>query len=177
MGIELKGIHEFNNATHAIEAAEGVFVGGGNTFVLLRQLYEQDLMPVLRRRIDQGMPYLGTSAGTNVAGISIGSSNDMPIVFPPSFDGLAVVPFNINPHFPRSKPDPKHRGETREQRIAEFHFFNEQDVICLHEDGMLRVCHGTTTLIGDSPAYRFRRGQKPETLEPGGVLQDSNSED
>jgi dipeptidase E len=135
--------------------------------VLLRDLYEQGLVAPLRERIAAGVPYLGTSAGSNVAGLSIGTSNDMPIAHPPSFAALGAVPFNINPHFPVAKPDPTHQGETREDRIGEFHIFNSQPVVALHEDGMLSIEGPQTTLIGQRPAFIFRQGQDVATIEPG----------
>jgi dipeptidase E len=167
MGLGLKGIHEFADRRAALAAAQGVFIGGGNTFVLLRDLYEFDLIDTLRERMVAGMPYLGTSAGTNVAGLSIGTSNDMPIVHPPSFAALGMVPFNINPHFPMNKPDPTHQGESREDRIGEFHVFNPQPVVALHEDGMLRIEGPQVKLIGQRPALVFRQGQEVVAVEPG----------
>jgi dipeptidase E len=167
MGLALRGIHEFPDPRAAVAAAGGVFIGGGNTFVLLRDLYEHDLMAELRNRIAAGMPYAGTSAGSNVAGLSIGTSNDMPIVHPPSFAALGVVPLNINPHYPTAPPDPTHKGETREDRLREFHVFNAQPVVALHEDGMLRIEGPDITLIGQRDALVFRRGQDAEAIQPG----------
>ncbi len=169
LGLQLKGIHEVTNPRSALASAQGVFIGGGNTFVLLRDLYQQELLAALRDRILAGMPYMGTSAGSNVAGLSIGTSNDMPIVHPPSFEALGVVPFNINPHFPTAKPDPTHRGETREDRIGEFHHFNRQPVVALHEDGMLRINGSSMTLIGERQALVFRAGQSPKLVPPGPI--------
>ncbi len=172
MGLGLRGIHEFADPRAAAAAAQGVFIGGGNTFVLLRGLYEHGLVDEFRERITAGVPYMGTSAGSNVAGLSVGTSNDMPIVHPPSFAALGVVPFNINPHFPVAKPDPTHRGETREDRIREFHVFNTQLVVALHEDGMLRVEGAHVRLIGDRVAFVFRQGQEVAVIEPGPVPAD-----
>ncbi len=172
MGLGLKGIHQAPDPRAAVAAAEGVFVGGGNTFVLLRDLYALELVDALRQRIAAGMPYMGTSAGSNVAGLSMGTSNDMPIVQPPSFAALGVVPYNLNPHFPVAKPDPTHRGETREDRLREFHVFNSQPVVALHEDGMLRIDGQNTTLIGQRDALVFRPGQAVQKLKPGAVHED-----
>jgi len=167
MGIGIKGASECDDPARAATEAEGVFIGGGNTFVLLRDMYDNGLVDVLRERIAEGMPYAGTSAGSNVAGMSIGTSNDMPIVHPPSFAAIGAVPFNINPHYPREKPDPKHKGETRDDRIREFHFFNPQPVVALHEDGMLRIDGDQIELIGDRQALIFRQGEKAEEVPPG----------
>lgn len=175
MGLGLTGIHEFSDPRAAVAAAPGVFIGGGNTFVLLRDLYARGLVDGLRNRVAAGMPYMGTSAGSNVAGLSIGTSNDMPIVQPESFAALGVVPYNLNPHFPVAKPDPTHRGETREDRLREFHVFNSQPVVALHEDGMLRVDGSRTTMIGQRDALVFRPGQEVQAITPGTVLDDDLS--
>ncbi len=169
MGFSMRGIHSFSNPQAAVLEAEAVFIGGGNTFVLLRDLYEFELIDVLRQRIEAGMPYMGTSAGSNVAGLSVGTSNDMPIVQPASLTALGAVPFNINPHYPTALPDPTHKGETREDRIREFHFFNEQAVVSLHEDGMLRIDESGVTLVGERPARIFRLGQDVEVIQPGQI--------
>ena len=166
MGITVRGVHEFDDLKEALANAQGVFTGGGNTFVLLRDLYEKHLVELLRERIESGMPYMGTSAGSNIAGLTIGTSNDMPIVQPPSFDAIQAVPFNLNPHFPKGKPDPTHRGETREDRITEFHIFNTQPVVALYEDGMLKVDGDDFTLIGESDAILFRPNQQAR-INPG----------
>ena len=166
--IRVKGIHESDTPSETILRAEGVFVGGGNTFVLLQALYDHDLITTLSQRINEGMPYMGTSAGSNIAGLTIGTSNDMPIVQPKSLQALGVVPFNINPHFPTAPPDPTHRGETRADRIQEFHIFNRQPVVALHEDGMLRIEGESMQLIGARPALVFHPGcQEPATVPPG----------
>jgi dipeptidase E len=167
--IELVGIHESPAPRTAVAEAEAVFVGGGNTFVLLRDLYRFELIDVLRRRISDGMPYMGTSAGSNVAGLTVGTSNDMPIVQPASLTALGTVPFNLNPHFPTAPPDPTHKGETREDRIREFHVFNDQPVVALHEDGMLRVEGADMTLVGQRPARIFRPGQDVQLIQPGPI--------
>ncbi len=172
MGMDLKGIHEFTDARAAVATAQGVFIGGGNTFVLMRELHELELLDELRDRIAAGMPYMGTSAGSNVAGLSIGTSNDMPIVQPASFVALGAVPFNLNPHFPTAKPDPTHRGETREDRLREFHCFNTQPIVALHEDGMLRVEDSQITLVGERDALVFRPGQEVQSIPPGPILAD-----
>jgi len=169
MGLNLRGVHEFADPRAAVRDAQGVYIGGGNSFVLLRDLYAQDLLSVLRERIDANMPYMGTSAGSNMAGSSMGTSNDMPIVHPSSFEALGVVPFNLNPHYPSAPPDPSHKGETRDDRIAEFHIFNAQPVVALYEDGMLRVSGSEIRLIGQQDALLFRRGLNVTRIAPGPI--------
>ena len=135
----VKGIHEFDNPKDAIKSAEAIFTGGGNTFVLVNQLYKNNLMSELRSTIESGTPYLGTSAGSNICGLTIGTSNDMPIMYPPNFNTLGLIPFNINPHYLDPEPSSTHMGETRETRIIEFHEFNSQPVIVLREGSYLEV--------------------------------------
>ena len=167
MGLKLRGLHEYENPAEAVRSTDGVFIGGGNTFVLLAELYRTGVLPVLRERVLEGMPYMGTSAGSNVAGLTIGTSNDMPIRFPPSFDAMGAVPFNLNPHFPAQAPDPTHKGETREDRLGEFHIFNQQPVVAIHEDGMLKVDGDRIELIGNRPAFVFHADKATETVQPG----------
>ena len=117
------GLHKFKDPKKAVADAQGVFVGGGNSFVLLNALYKLDLMQPLKAAILSGTPYLGTSAGSNICGQTIGTSNDMPIVYPPSFKALELIPFNINPHYLEPLKDSRHMGESRATRIKEFHFY------------------------------------------------------
>lgn len=155
-----------------IEAAEAVFIGGGNTFRLLNALYEGAFLAAIRNRVrSEGAPYVGSSAGTNVATLSIKTTNDMPIVYPPSFDALGLVPFQINPHYLDPDPNSTHKGETREDRIREFHEENETPVVGLREGSMLRVDDDAVTLVGDRPARIFRRGREPFELQPGSPLE------
>lgn len=166
MSIPMTGIEQFSSAPEAIENSDGIFIGGGNTFLLLKTMYDQELVTPLRERIHSGLPYMGTSAGSNIAGLSIGTSNDMPIVYPPSFKALSAVPLNINPHFPTKAPDPTFKGETRQERIAEFHFQNPQPVLGLTEDAWLRVRGEKMVVHGERPATIFRPGRDPEPCEP-----------
>lgn len=166
MGYGLDAIHLEADPVAAVEAAEAIFIGGGNTFRLLDTLYRQRLIEPIRRRVAAGMPYMGTSAGSNVACITIKTTNDMPIVYPPSFDALGLVPFNINPHYLDPSPDSTHMGETRETRIREFHEENDSPVVGLREGAMLRVEDGAVELRGAVGARLFRRGKEPAEFSP-----------
>jgi len=167
LGCGVSGIHRHADPVAAVNDAACVFVGGGNTFVLLRDLYADGLIEPLRARVAAGMRYIGSSAGTNVAGLTIGTTNDMPIVYPPSFDALALVPFNINPHYLDPDPDSKHQGETREARINEFHHHNEQPVVALREGTLLRIAGNRVELAGEPGGRLFRAGEDPRELEAG----------
>jgi len=164
-GMELKGIHQ-TDPQAALSEAQGIFVGGGNTFVLLKTLYDQDLMEILRTRINQGIPYLGTSAGSNILGKSIHTTNDMPIVYPPSFESLGAVPFNINPHYIDPDPHSKHMGENRETRIQEFLVFNNTPVVGLRESSYFLVNGDQIILGGPLSARIFEKGKEPRELGP-----------
>lgn len=167
MGITLTGVHEANDAVKAVNEAEAVFIGGGNTFLLLKQLYANNLVKPLQERVKNGMPYMGTSAGTNVAGRTIGTTNDMPIVFPKTFDALQLVPFNMNPHYLDPIEGSTHMGETRETRINEFHVHNRQPVVGLREGSMLRITGDKIVLKGDLSARIFLQGKKPSEFKSG----------
>lgn len=166
----VKGLHEFDNPKDAIESAQAIFTGGGNTFVLVNQLYKNDLISKLKTSIESGTPYLGTSAGSNICGLSIGTSNDMPIVYPPNFNSLGVVPFNINPHYLDPDSESTHMGETRETRIKEFHKFNSQPVIGLREGSCLKVKGSKIVLIGPLKARIFEKNKQPYEIETGADL-------
>lgn len=147
-----------------IETADAIFTGGGNTFRLLDRLYALDLLDLIRARVKSGIPYIGSSAGTNVAAPTIKTTNDMPIVQPPSFDSLGFVPFQINPHYLDPDPGSTHKGETREERIREFHEENATPVVGIREGSSLWIENDRLTLLGDHPARVFRRGQEPEEV-------------
>lgn len=166
LGYGLDAVHDTRDPVAAVEAAEAVFIGGGNSFRLLRALYESGVVEPLRRRVAGGMPYLGTSAGSNVACPTIRTTNDMPIVEPPGFDALGLVGFQINPHYLDPDPGSTHKGETREQRIREYHEENELPVVGLREGAMLRVEGEAVELLGTSGARIFRRGRPPEERRP-----------
>ena len=166
MGLGLAGLHEFADPVAAVNEAEGVFVGGGNTFVLLRALYEAELLAPLRERALAGMPYMGSSAGSNLAGLTIGTTNDMPVVEPASFRALELVPFNINPHYLDPDSGSTHMGETRETRIGEFHHFNTQPVLGLREGAMLRVAGDAARVLGSRGGRLFACQADPVEVEP-----------
>lgn len=167
IGKKVKGIHEFINPKEALNTAQGIFVGGGNTFVLVNQLYKNNLISTLQEVIFKGTPYLGTSAGSNICGLTINTTNDMPIVYPPSFKTLAMVPFNINPHYLDPDPSSKHMGETRETRIQEFHAFNSQPVVGLREGSWLEVNGNHIVLKGELDARIFEYNKAPYEVETG----------
>jgi dipeptidase E len=176
-GYDLDGIHRHPDPVRAVQEAEGIFIGGGNTFRLLDALYRTGTLSVIRECIQAGVPYLGISAGSNVACPTIKTTNDMPIVQPPSFDALGLVPFQINAHYVQGQTFLRygdefvpHFGETRDERIKEFHEMNESMVIGLWEGGMLRIEQGKAELIGAS-AKIFRKGAEPVDVEPGAPLE------
>ena len=160
------GLHEFENLVAAIENAQGIFTGGGNTFLLVKQLHENNIMKPLQKAINKGIPYLGSSAGSNITGISMQTTNDMPIVYPPSFETLGAIPFNLNPHFLDADLQSKHMGETRETRIKEFHFFNTTPVLGLREGSWLDVKGEKIILKGNLTARLFLQNQIPEEINP-----------
>lgn len=166
LGHELVSVHTKEHGKQAVDEADAVFVGGGNTFRLLTALYEHSLLPAIQRRALQGMPHIGSSAGTNVATLSIRTTNDMPIVQPPSFAALQLVPFQINPHYLDPDPASKHMGETREERLRQFHEEHDTPVLGLREGCMLRVEGKHAELLGTTNARLFRRGQAPQEFVP-----------
>ena len=166
IGIVVKGIHEFDNPITAIENSMAIFTGGGNTFVLVNELHRQELFPALKKVIEKGTLYFGTSAGSNIVGINMKTTNDMPIVYPESFQTLGSIPFNLNPHYQDPDPDSKHKGETRETRIREFHTYNQLPVIGLREGSWLEVNGEDIILKGNLNARLFRRGSDPIEISP-----------
>jgi dipeptidase E len=170
MRYELSSIHTAADPKQAVDEADAVFIGGGNTFRLLKALYDFDLLGPIRERVETGMPYMGSSAGSNVAGPTIRTTNDMPIVQPPSFDAIGLVSFQINPHYLDPDPNSKHMGETREERILQFHEENDTPVVGLREGAMLRIENGETLLRGSTGARIFRKGLEPIETLPGAHL-------
>ncbi|WP_310558723.1 dipeptidase PepE [Flavobacterium sp.] len=167
IGKAVKGIHQFEDNSTAIKNAEAIFVGGGNTFLLVTQLYRNDIMNVLAEAIKSGTPYLGTSAGSNICGLTMQTTNDMPIIYPPSFKTLGIIPFNLNPHYLDADAQSNHMVETRETRIKEFHSFNTIPVLGLREGSWLEVKGNKIILKGDLTARLFRQNQTPTELESG----------
>lgn len=170
--LEVKGLHEFSDPVEAIKNAEGIFTGGGNTFLLVEKLYRHKVMSPLREAVKNGTPYLGTSAGTNIAGLTMQTTNDMPIIYPPSFQTLGIIPFNINPHYLDPDPGSTHKGETRETRIKEFHTLNTQPVIGLREGSWIAVNANKISLKGNLPARIFLVEKVPFELDPHSSLND-----
>ena len=170
IGKSVKGIHEFKNPVEAINNAKGIFVGGGNTFLLVKQLYKNASLAPLKNVILDGTPYLGTSAGSNICGLTMNTTNDMPIVYPPSFKTLGVVPFNINPHYLDPNPESTHKGETREMRIKEFHAFNTPPVIGLREGSWIAVKGHQLTLKGELKARVFEYDKVPYEVDANADL-------
>ena len=172
MGYSLETIHAVSDPRRAIELTDAIFIGGGNTFRLLKALEDLDLLDPIRRKVKGGAPYIGSSAGSNVAGPTIKTTKDMPIVQPRSFDSLGLVPFQISPHFQDPDPDSRHMGETQEERILQFLEENDTTVAGLREGAMVRVENGTTILKGSSGARIFRKGMEPVEVQPGAQLDD-----
>ncbi|MDQ4504055.1 dipeptidase PepE [Sinomonas sp. ASV322] len=175
-GVDVTGVHAANGGVRAIERADAVFTGGGNTFRLVKALHERGLMEPLAAAVRAGTRYMGASAGTNIAAPSLRTTNDMPIVQPPSFATLGLVPFQINPHYLDADPTSTHAGETRAERLREFHEDNELPVLGLREGTHLRVTAddaGASSAriggeavgpAGTGPALLFRRGEGPEEV-------------
>lgn len=155
------GIHQKKNPVEAIANAQAIFTGGGNTFLLVKQLYEHQVLLPLKKAIENDTLYLGTSAGSNICGPSMQTTNDMPITYPPSFDTLGILPFNLNPHYLDPNPTSTHNGETRETRIMEFHTLNKTAVVGLREGSWLEVKNNDIILRGVHSARIFEAGKKP----------------
>jgi dipeptidase E len=170
MGLSLTSIHDVSNMARAVEEAEAIFIGGGNTFRLLKGLYDHDLLGPIRSRVAAAVPYIGSSAGSIVACPTLKTTKDMPIMQPPSFEALGLVPFQISPHYLDPDPSSTHMGETQEERITQFLEENETPVIGLREGSMVRVEDAAVLLKGPHTARIFRRGVKPVEAVPGSSL-------
>jgi len=174
INIQIKGLHQFSNPIEAIAQAKGIFTGGGNTFVLVNQLYRLKLLKPLKDAVHSGTPYLGTSAGSNICGLTMNTTNDMPIVYPESFKTIGLLPFNINPHYLDPDTNSKHMGETRDMRIHEFHKFNTQPVVALREGSWLEVRGASVKLKGHLDARVFEHSKFPYEVNPEADLSHLN---
>lgn len=163
---KVKGLHEYANPKEALAKAEAIFTGGGNTFLLVTQLYKLDIMEALKNAILSGTPYLGTSAGSNICGMTMQTTNDMPIIYPPSFDTMGIVPFNLNVHYLDPDPNSTHKGETRETRIQEFQNLNDRVVVGLREGSWLTVNKEDIVLGGSLEARIFEPGKEAYEVKP-----------
>jgi len=170
IGKNLRGIHTFENPIQAIKQAQGIFTGGGNTFLLVQQLHDNKLLSPITNAIINGAPYLGTSAGSNICGITMQNTNDMPIVYPSSFTTLGVIPFNINAHYIDPNPKTRHMGESRATRIKEYHTQNNTPVVGLPEGSWLEVIGDSITLKGNHSARIFEKGKDSYLLETASIL-------
>lgn len=172
MNYSVQSLHSVVHAKHALARAEAIFVGGGNTFRLLKTLYDCGVIPDMRRRVAKGTPYVGSSAGSIVACPTLKTTKDMPIVEPRSFDALGLVAFQISPHYLDPDPSSTHMGETQEDRIQQFLEENREAVIGLREGSFLRVERGSIRLKGVRAARIFRRGEQPVEIQPGSELRE-----
>jgi len=172
MGLNATSVHDVSNMKRAAHEAEVIFVGGGNTFRLLKELYDHDLIEPIRRAVSEGALYIGSSAGSIVAGPTLKTTKDMPVVQPPSFDALGLVPFQISPHYLDPDPAAMHMGETQEERILQFLEENDAPVVGLREGSMLRVQRSSVRLRGPHGARIFRGGQAPLEAKSGADLQE-----
>ncbi len=165
--IKVKGIHSYDDPINAIENANAIYTGGGNTFQLVKMLHDLELMAPLRKAIYNGVLYIGTSAGSNICGLNMRTTNDMPVVQPSSFKTTGAVGYNINPHYLDPIVGDTHMGETREQRIAEFHIYNHIPVIGLREASYIKVQGKEELLKGPHTARIFQKDLKPIEVASG----------
>lgn len=169
LGKKLTGIVNLENCEALVNNSEAIFVGGGNTFLLVYTLYKTNTLELIRKKVLNGTPYLGTSAGSNIAGLTMQTTNDMPIIYPPSFKTMGLIPCNINAHYLDANPENKHMGETRETRIKEFHSLNSQPVIGLREGSWLDIKGETMMLKGPLTARMFEKEKEPYEISPGEI--------
>ncbi len=170
LGFEVDSLHEANDPVAAVRAAEAIFIGGGNTFRLLKTLYEHQLIEPIREQVLAGAPYMGSSAGTNITCPTIRTTNDMPIVEPPGFAALNLIPFQINPHFIDADPESKHQGETRETRLQEYLEENTTPVLGIREGCWLNIQGSKGTLSGANGGVLFCRDQPLRQMQTGDSL-------
>ncbi len=169
---QVKGIHQYSDPKEAINQAQGIFIGGGNTFLLVKELYKENIVTSIINKVNGGTPYLGCSAGSNICGLTMETTNDMPITYPPTFKTFGFVPFNINPHYLDPLANSTHMGETRETRINEFHTINTQPVIGLREGSWLEVKGSEIILKGELNARIFQQNQPAKEIPPLSNLND-----
>ncbi|MCB0736203.1 MAG: dipeptidase PepE [Bacteroidetes bacterium] len=170
LGYKVRGIHKEADMVAAVESAEVIAVGGGNTFQLVKMLHENELIEAINRVVKNGTPYMGWSAGSNVACPTVKTTNDMPIVYPPSFDGINLVNFQINPHF-TNQTIPNHGGETRSQRLKEFMQVNQEIVVYgVPEGAFLKVEGDKLSYHGTGLLQKMQFGRETEEFEPGSIL-------
>lgn len=170
MNYDLTSVHTIADPSQAMKKTDAIFIGGGNTFRLLKALYDFELRHAIQQSANEGIPYIGSSAGAIVAGPTIKTTKDMPIVQPPSFDSLGLVSFQISPHYLDPDLNSTHMGETQEERISQFLEENDAPVVGLREGTMLRVECGSITLKGTTEARIFRKGDTPVEISPGSSL-------
>ena len=166
-GLELSHFAWNDRPLETLARAEALFMGGGNTYALLKRLRESGLHDAIRERVRAGMPYVGASAGSNVAGPNILTTNDWNVVALDCFDALGLVPFNINPHYKETDPAIAPGSETRDDRIREYHVVNANPVMGLEEGALVRVEDGVVTALGTARVKLFRRGAEPVWYQPG----------
>jgi len=167
INIKVVGIQEFNNPIEAVNNAKGIFFGGGNTFLLVKQLYDYKLISTIKNVVENGVPYFGTSAGSNITGLTMQNTNDMPIVYPPSFDTFGFINFNLNPHYLDPDSNSTHMGETRETRINEYHTIHNTPVLGIREGSWLQVNGSKVILKGTLNARLFQQNKPAVELPPG----------
>ncbi len=160
INIKVKGVHEYKNPIDAVNNAKGIFVGGGNTFLLVQQLYKHKLISTIKNVVENGIPYFGTSAGSVITGLTMQNTNDMPIIYPPSFDTLGLLNFNLNCHFLDPDTNSTHMGETRETRINEYHTIHKTSVLGLREGSWLQV-EGQKIILKGTLNARLFQPNKP----------------
>jgi dipeptidase E len=167
IGLKVRGLHTFDNPADAVQNGEAFFTGGGNTFLLVQQLHALNLMDKLRTAVENGTPYFGSSAGSNIGGVNMQTTNDMPIVLPASFQTMGLIPFNLNPHYMDPIPGVLHMGESRETRIREFQAQQALPVVGLREGSWIRVKGEQVTLEGSEDAKIFEPGKEAYEMKPG----------
>ncbi len=172
INIQIVGIHQFSDPVEAVNNSKGIFVGGGNTFLLLKTLYDNNLMEEIKIAVENSILYFGTSAGSNITGLTVNNTNDMPIIYPQSFKSLGLINFNINPHYIDPIPNSKHMGETRETRINEFHTLSSIPVLGLREGSWLEVSGNNIVLKGTLKARLFQQGKSPVEIVTNSDLSD-----